>query len=218
LSYRGMVPSSGVEPPASSLSATRPNRLGHDGMSGEAGIRTRAGGLPRSALAMQCLRPLGHFSMAVTTGLEPAASGLTGRRSDLLSYATTVCSVESDPHAFLGLRVLRPAVYQFHHERVDCRGVEPLTPGLQGETVHQHPARGADSNRQPPTYEVGARTARAALAEPAAGLVPAAFRIQCGRTTRCASPAWCPQRESNPHTTRHSTWRLFLWATRARRA
>jgi hypothetical protein len=38
LSYRGMVPSRGVEPRTSALSERRPYRAGHDGMAEEVGF------------------------------------------------------------------------------------------------------------------------------------------------------------------------------------
>lgn len=52
------------------------------GPCGDGGIRTHAG-VTRSALAGQCLRPLGHISRcyAMTTGLEPAHTAVTGPRS-----------------------------------------------------------------------------------------------------------------------------------------
>src|SRR5262245_39434098 len=79
LSYRGIVPPSGVEPLAFASSERRPYRSGHGGMRGGGGIRTRAG-LCRSALAGQRLGPLGHPSIAPRAGLEPAISTVTGSR------------------------------------------------------------------------------------------------------------------------------------------
>ena len=75
----------------------------------------------------------------------------------------------------------------------------------------------SDSNRQPPPYEGGARTVRAALAsvpeEPVAGLEPAASRLQGECSSSRASPAIVPSAGFEPALAGISGRCLYPWAT-----
>ena len=64
-------------------------------------------------------------TLAMTAGLEPATSGVTGRRSDQLSYVTLKCDCATRSIAKRLLPVDLPATM------VEHEGLEPSTPCLQ---------------------------------------------------------------------------------------
>ncbi len=80
-------------------------------------------------------------------------------------------------------------------------GIEPITSGLQGETVHQHARHGAgDADRT--RYFRRTKAAHYPQCftgmEPPAGLEPAAFRLQGGRSNPLSfGGVTCPRPESN---------------------
>jgi hypothetical protein len=90
---------------------------------------------------------------------------------------------------------------KFHHEHVDRRGVEPRASGLQSETVHQHPARGANgetrTRNRPLTMRLHDQSCCAGM-EPVTGLEPATSATQGRRATCCASPACVPSAGFEP--------------------
>ena len=100
------------------------------------------------------LWPLSYAGLAVTTGLEPAASGLTGQRSDQLSYATI------DLAARMSLRFVRnviPSGYANWHEEIRT----PMTfltgrrPAVERRAIESMPGMFPLRHRGDPT---GSRT------------------------------------------------------------
>lgn len=91
--------------------------------------RCRTGPSARMKGGWAANAPLRPTSYVPPAGIEPAASTLGTSRSTPLSYGGVYSVVP------WGLRGLGP-----RSQQVDRWGVEPHTSGLQGETVHQHPA------------------------------------------------------------------------------
>lgn len=84
---------------------------------------------------------------------------------------------------------------------MECRGVEPRGPSLQGKAAHQCPPLGASGRAR--TGDL--RLTRAAHHPSCCAGIRAGgeSRTRSSRLTRATrhrgSPAWCPRRESNPH-------------------
>jgi hypothetical protein len=72
--------------------------------------------------------------MAGVTGLEPAASGVTGRRSNQLSYTPAACAPRRGllTPPSLGVKLARPCKHMLNGnpQMVGDEGFEPPTPSV----------------------------------------------------------------------------------------
>jgi hypothetical protein len=125
--------------------------------------------------------------MAAPTGLEPATSGLTGRRSNLLSYDTmrTRERTRTSNTPVLSRRPLPSWATRAWWRRGDSNPLPPLckSGALPGE-LHPHGASGrtrTGSLRLTRTAQVP--TCSAGIGEPVIGIEPMSCRLQGGCST-----------------------------------
>lgn len=144
------VGTGGLEPPASGPPYRRPTKLGHVPMSTPDRSRTRIPSFVGWCLlrwttgAWWATVELNHAYRLIRSDSSPAESSPTRRRVRALGGSRTPTPFRA-PTSEAGVSTSSTT-----SARVECRGVEPRGPGLQGKAAHQCPPHQSRRRRVEP--------------------------------------------------------------------